>query len=426
MDIGPAVLTATPVATDVLREVDDASASLPEFAEFLAGTAALPGAPVLPKVTANPDLPERPVIQIPAPADQTVPASEGSLKALPDPEMGLLLSDEEFAILLAGSKPGQSAETADPPIRQTALHANNPEVRPVTLSTALPESLVSGVDGATNPNQMAAEIPPAEDAARGPIPAAVPELARFYSPFLASMATETARQPNKTVIPATTSSQSTVESKAITGTPGPDLALAHEVNVVPVRQGADIADTKTWWPGKSAEPVVLTDLTLAEPTGEIQQPPSGPSRDPVQSANSPAEPKARTAQHVASQIAAEISRTDTGKTEILLDPKELGRVRLTMHTTEQAISIVILAERPETSDLMRRHIDQLAQEFRAIGYEDIRFSFGDQTGQRDQRPPPTGTTGEFRIDAAETTPELLDPSTRVFGRTSSGQLDLRL
>ena len=37
--------------------------------------------------------------------------------------------------------------------------------------------------------------------------------------------------------------------------------------------------------------------------------------------------------------------------------------------------MALLAERPETLDLMRRHIDQLIQEFHALGFGDVRFSF---------------------------------------------------
>ena len=40
----------------------------------------------------------------------------------------------------------------------------------------------------------------------------------------------------------------------------------------------------------------------------------------------------------------------------------------------------VTAERQETLDLMRRHIDQLAQEFKALGYGSINFDFNQQNG----------------------------------------------
>ncbi len=51
-------------------------------------------------------------------------------------------------------------------------------------------------------------------------------------------------------------------------------------------------------------------------------------------------------------------------------------------TEDGSITVNIVAERGETLDLMRRHIDQLAQAFRGLGYDTVNFSFG-QTGADD-------------------------------------------
>ncbi|MEP5090382.1 MAG: flagellar hook-length control protein FliK, partial [Paracoccaceae bacterium] len=42
---------------------------------------------------------------------------------------------------------------------------------------------------------------------------------------------------------------------------------------------------------------------------------------------------------------------------------------------DSGITMALLAERTETLELMRRHIDQLALEFHALGFGDVRFSF---------------------------------------------------
>jgi hypothetical protein len=43
----------------------------------------------------------------------------------------------------------------------------------------------------------------------------------------------------------------------------------------------------------------------------------------------------------------------------------------------------VVAERPETLDLMRRNIEQLVREFEAMGYNDINFAFAEgETRQR--------------------------------------------
>jgi hypothetical protein len=85
-------------------------------------------------------------------------------------------------------------------------------------------------------------------------------------------------------------------------------------------------------------------------------------------------------QHIARQIAEALQQVPSRPVEISLNPEELGRVRLAMHATETGIVVNVLAERPETIDLMRRHIASLQGAFQDIGYSDITFSFsgGDQ------------------------------------------------
>lgn len=94
-----------------------------------------------------------------------------------------------------------------------------------------------------------------------------------------------------------------------------------------------------------------------------------------------------TARRVAAQISDAVPRGRDGIVELTLNPVELGRVRLSLTSSDGAMAVTILAERPETLDLMRRHIDLLAQEFRDMGYASASFSF---EGERDQ-PAPTAT-----------------------------------
>jgi flagellar hook-length control protein FliK len=86
-----------------------------------------------------------------------------------------------------------------------------------------------------------------------------------------------------------------------------------------------------------------------------------------------------TGPETAHQIAVAVTSTPDKMTEILLNPEELGRVRLSMTASEGAITLNVAADRPETMDLLRRHIDALAQEFRELGYDSLSFSFGSQT-----------------------------------------------
>lgn len=78
---------------------------------------------------------------------------------------------------------------------------------------------------------------------------------------------------------------------------------------------------------------------------------------------------------VASQMAEAFAAKGEQKVEVSLNPQELGKVSMRVVTSETGITMVIQTERPETGDLMRRHIHELAEEFRQMGYEDISFEF---------------------------------------------------
>ncbi|WP_187430690.1 hypothetical protein ROLI_000660 [Roseobacter fucihabitans] len=89
-----------------------------------------------------------------------------------------------------------------------------------------------------------------------------------------------------------------------------------------------------------------------------------------------------TASMVGRQMAEVLHRMPDRPVEVALNPEELGRVRLSISATEGGITVSVLAERPETLDLMRRHIDQLAREFQTLGYSNINFAFNE--GNSDQ------------------------------------------
>ncbi|UWQ79380.1 flagellar hook-length control protein FliK [Leisingera sp. S132] len=84
---------------------------------------------------------------------------------------------------------------------------------------------------------------------------------------------------------------------------------------------------------------------------------------------------------IAAQIAEAFAAKGDQKVEVSLNPQELGHVKMRVVTSETGITMIIQTERPETGDLMRRHINELAEEFRRMGYEDISFEFsGGQAG----------------------------------------------
>ena len=92
--------------------------------------------------------------------------------------------------------------------------------------------------------------------------------------------------------------------------------------------------------------------------------------------NAPATQGSEVARQVAGQLA--IAARPGQATEISLNPEDLGRVRMSMTSADATITLNIIAERPETTELLRRHIEMLTQEFKALGFEDVSFSFDSQ------------------------------------------------
>ena len=103
----------------------------------------------------------------------------------------------------------------------------------------------------------------------------------------------------------------------------------------------------------------------------------------------------------------------TGTLDLTLSPEELGRVRLSLSHHDGGVAVRIAADRPDTADLIRRHLPELHRDLRALGHGDVSFSFsgGASGGARQDRAamarpaaPPTGaqieTTGNATAAAA--------------------------
>lgn len=178
---------------------------------------------------------------------------------------------------------------------------------------------------------------------------------------------------------------------------------------------------------------LATDLPLARPLAmppPVEQPapqdssfglrvdPAAPSApaDTQQPRHTPAD--ARPAPPVPQQIAEAVRQTTGAQIELTLSPDELGRVTLSFLPEGDGVRVHLVTERPETLDLLRRHIPELAGELRAAGYDTASFSFGRQ-GQA-PRDAPVAAPGTLS-DSAPAEPAL--PSRQ---RVASGTLDIRL
>lgn len=144
------------------------------------------------------------------------------------------------------------------------------------------------------------------------------------------------------------------------------------------------------------------------------------------SITTPATDRAQAAATMA-QIAPTLRKGADGTTEIRLDPPELGRVRLTLRTDENGLVATVLAERPETMDLMRRNADMLLRDLAAGGQTRVDLSFGSlgaETaggGQNDDDAPKAmvGLDRPTRAPGA-------DLSTQLRQSRAAGGLDIRV
>ena len=225
---------------------------------------------------------------------------------------------------------------------------------------------------------------------------------------------------------------------------------AHNANPVPPAEATRAPQPggtdATTAPGQSAPPptrpagvetndAMRTDLASDEPA-ESPLEVMGLPREPIVGATvaSPAGVSAQRphtpllAQHVAQQLAINLRQTTDRVTEMALDPVELGKVRMTVRAQDHAVVMTIVADRPETADLMRRHVELLQQEFRSLGYTSVSLDVStsqshDAFGQAGRR-----ADAESGDPDHDMIPDLAAATAApaVTARAADGSLDLRL
>lgn len=130
------------------------------------------------------------------------------------------------------------------------------------------------------------------------------------------------------------------------------------------------------FPPEAAIPATVPILSGTEISSSAQV-----TNAPVAAGSPPISPAIQIAQ----------AMTDPGRDpgaplDLALDPPELGRVRLSFTEVNGTITLAITAERPETADLMRRHLGLLADEFARAGMDPpmVSISGGGADRRQDQ------------------------------------------
>lgn len=205
----------------------------------------------------------------------------------------------------------------------------------------------------------------------------------------------------------------------------PLVPSAEKLTAKPSRQSSTVQHTRTPIKSNNAQAAQSTDaaaMTLQAPTLEtsaatILEPLSTPELMPfdVKGTDSIVTPRfdatvnrPEVMRHVAQQLADVARQMPDRPVELALNPEELGRVRLTFTATDNGIHIAVMAERGETMDLLRRHIETLAQEFREMGYKDVNFEFSQQ-GQNEAQDEDADAQNSAEPDAGPAQTQTLSP-----------------
>lgn len=181
---------------------------------------------------------------------------------------------------------------------------------------------------------------------------------------------------------------------------------------------------------KMAPPEAMTAGPVAAPVTPASGPVPVQAHPPTPAASAPHGPPAAEHGHhslpkdFSTNLAHSVAGSGQSRAELILEPAELGRLRFDLVTQGDQVQVILAAERPETLDLLRRHADELRQEFKASGLDTGTLSFGQWGKGGDDRALP-------QQPGAKTIPDdlpLLSPSPLPSPRrpASASGLDLRL
>lgn len=376
-----------------------------------------------------------------AASDTTKAASAGAADRLDQPDPTKRQGDRATGVVGdAGRATGQTAEPAAPaPRADMAFALRYPSALPAADGATLPaaasaQAARARMAGPATPSRTGnpkgpEALPasplasaPATDTAALPARAAAPEAVPIQ-PAGAAPTQSPAAVGDDTKTPATTTavaearpvkaaaSQPATDRDGRTIAPEAAPAGAEPANGITADRSAD----GDWRPADFA--IGADGLPAA--TGDPARDAQGHTRTPAHGARPAGTPTlpAGLGHHLA-DIAA---RFPDRPVELTLSPEELGRVRMSFTTGDGALTMSLVADRPETLDLLRRHIDVLAQDFRDLGFANLSFSFA-QGGESSQ-PEAETIAGSGPPDEATPVPA---PARHAPARPAGGGLDLRL
>jgi hypothetical protein len=174
-----------------------------------------------------------------------------------------------------------------------------------------------------------------------------------------------------------------------------------------------------WFPGAARSPAwAETAAGTAEATipAAAQAQPSSPAT-PLAAASRPETPPVPLSG--LAEPLVEAIRAGERDVTVTLSPQELGAIRVHVTGEGEALRLMIVAERPETLDLMRRHADALRADLAGAGLGGTTLGFGSTPDRRE--PPAPERTDPVLLAAADRA-----AAPRPAPAAPAGALDLRL
>lgn len=215
------------------------------------------------------------------------------------------------------------------------------------------------------------------------------------------------------------SEKETPATQTVPQTSRPEAVKPGRTPPTPVQIQLFAADTQSLQP--EANPTTeIEDIPLSREATTLSS-----SRDstPMTQTTTTATARAETARAVANQMATVVSaRGQPGTIEVALNPEELGRVSIVLNGREDGLHMTISAERPETLDMMRRHLSVLETEFQNFGFGNLSFDLGTSAGSQHS----DSDTGEG-AGFSDTQPEQITEAAPAAPKLGPvGRIDMRL
>ncbi len=359
-----------------------------------------------------------------------------------EPEVADLMIQEpdaegELEVAVAdGEAAGTSLATEDqPPVE---IRASMPEADPKTIAESqivkpASESAVIAADAeavrdAAKNNRPIETLQNPEIEVQQAIPPAFQSL--VFEAAQTNRAAEAISKPQN-VVPGLTPHTKEIPVPSINVGEGHDVAQEPPVPNPAARQPVP--------PDQTPSITQMQLIAIEKPTDEANEHPSPEMEDvqvaketPASSTNRDsglyvqamtAAARAETTRAIASQMANAINvRSHAGTIEVALNPEELGRVSIVLNGRDDGLYMTITAERPETLDMMRRHLSVLETEFQNFGLGGLSIDLGTSADAQSDEPDSNEDT-QFLAPQSEHPPEAGPTPSRA---SPDGRIDIRL